>query len=93
MNADAVIQAFSVQFRFTKGFRFPKYRIICLQRNSPSWPLYARRGLYLPLLDASVSAKTETYGDGFIHHKHMAVIQTSHVLPQPLFIYGTDLLQ
>ena len=37
--------------------------------------------------------QTKAHGDGGIDLMHHRTIHTTHVLPQPLFIQGTDLLQ
>ena len=41
--------------------------------------------------DADNGAATD--GDGIIHRSHLVFVQVPHMLPEPLFIYGADLLQ
>ena len=42
---------------------------------------------------STAAVKAEADSDGIIHKGHLLFIQPAHMLAQPLFVNGTDLLQ
>ena len=45
------------------------------------------------LLFIPPTAQAKTDGDGIVYQRHLAVIQTTHMLPQAPLVNGADLLQ